>query len=144
MPQYPGFEIPTTPREAATFREVGNADDKGIVRFFKDSEAFPMAVHGERTEGRTVLPWNARFITSSAYTPPSPEWLISYIALLKLGVVAGGETDFEHDTILQTRSRIASSVRDLDFQTKSTCQCRQTKENCFHHCAAPSITKVDL
>jgi len=143
MPQYPGFEIPTTPLETATFKEVGNADDKGVVRFCKDSEALPMAVHGEITEGRTVLPWNARFITSSAYTPPSPEWLMSCIALFKFVIVGGGETDFEHDAILQTRSRIASSVRDLDVQTKNTCQCRQAKENCLHNYAAPSITKVD-
>jgi hypothetical protein len=69
------FENPTRPLASptATFIDVGNADDNGFERFCKDKVVPATASYPINVEGNTGEPWKARFIMSSAYSPPSPE-----------------------------------------------------------------------
>lgn len=81
MPHQPGFEIPIVFAVlffvAATLTESGRAVERATEVFCSVKVALPIGVHGERVAGNSVLYWKARFWISSAYIPPSPEWLIS-------------------------------------------------------------------
>jgi len=78
MPHQPGFRIPTVsvPVEV-TWTEVGRADESGVVVLSRLNWASPMGTHGSSELGNSSLPWKALFWMSSAYIPPSPEWLMS-------------------------------------------------------------------
>ena len=81
MPHHPGLSRPILALlesgPGATFIEVGSAEESGIDVFCRVKTAFPTGTHGSRVDGNSLLPWNARLFISSAYIPPSPEWLMS-------------------------------------------------------------------
>jgi hypothetical protein len=56
IPHHPGFEIPTTPLDAATFSDVGRAEESGCERPLRDNIAPFTAVQGLIVDGYSVLP----------------------------------------------------------------------------------------
>jgi len=121
MPQKPELARPILPVVPATLTEAGRAAESGVGSFLRESCEL-MADQPERLEGNFSLPWKARLRISSAYMPPSPELLMSYLGVVSArGLVAEaqGLAYLVHDAVEHLAGGIAAFSLHLEVDSKT-------------------------
>jgi hypothetical protein len=110
----------------------GRALESGSDRLERVRSTPPIGYHHDKFAGNIVLPWNARFWTNSAYTPPSPELLMSsYMMPYWKGEVALPPDDSTVNVTARAAATIAESMARI-LENMTIGNWRVTKKNSLY------------